>query len=120
MLKLQEETSLKTNSVEWEKDNYNKYIIIQSVSSNNTNIQNISSINQRLNELSKEKETNQLSNKQSEDNIKNSQNEKTISLSNQIEVFLSDNISFRQEFETIISDWRDIAYSLKEKIKNSE
>lgn len=118
--KKQEETILNTNSVEWEKDNYNKYIIIQSVSSNNANIQNISSINQRLSELSKEKETDQLSKKHSEDNIKNSQNEKTISLSNQIEVFLSDNISFRQEFEIILSDWKDIAYSLKEKIKSSE
>ncbi len=103
-----------------EKDNYNKYIIVQSIASTNTNTQDIVDVNQRIKQLDEQKAILEKTKLKSEDTIKNSQNEKTISMTILLENFLLENISFRKEFWTTISDSNDIAYSLKEKINGSE
>lgn len=103
-----------------EKDNYNKYIIMQSLAWNSVNSQSSNSITERINQLKEQQSLLESSNTKSEDTIKNSQNNKTISLSLQLETFLADNISFWKEFQTTISDANDISDSLKQKIQSSE
>lgn len=118
--KKKELSNINSNGSENEKDNYNKYIIIQSLAWDTTNKQGTDNINQRISNLNNEKELLKKLNVWSENPIKDSQNEKTISLTSQLDTFLLDNISFWKEFETIITNAKDISYSLKDKIKNSE
>lgn len=111
-------TNTKSNNNE--KDNYNKYIVIQQSALENTNTQDISSINQYISKYDEENTLLNSTNNNYKKIMVKLQNKKNISITTQIETFLSQNIQFREEFLKLMSDSNDIAYSLSEKIKKSK
>lgn len=109
--------ALNTKESNNEKDDYNKYIIIQPIELEKADTEDVSTISQYLSRLLENKKSDTSEDKQIMTQLQNSKN---ISSTIQIETFLWQNIQFREEFTNIMSDSNDMAYSLKEKIKSSK